>query len=374
MYSLIVLLAPAACLYIAFVIILVRALERIRRAVPAASEKTPQVTVVVAAHNERRTIGLCLASLMKQYYPQERYNVIVADDRSDDGTSEVLGRFTEIWDALTVIRIDDVPPGISPKKHALAQAIGRASGDIILQTDADCVVPPRWIEGMTRGFAPGVGMVAGVAPYLPAHSILNAFVRHEYVWNAALAAGSIALGHPTHASGRNLAFRRDMFREIDGYGDRRGVLSGDDTLLLRNMVKHSKYRAAYMTDILTHVFTQAPRGFRAFLRQRVRHMSTGKYFDPVQIAAGIAVYGFHILLVVLGAYALYYRQALIVFGAVFMAKLVVDTWMFRRAQEILGLDIQGSGFLVNEIYHMVYLAVLPLFGLVVPVRWKERGR
>ena len=371
MYFLILFLLPLTVVYIAFIIILIRAVGRISEHEHKPDNSSPRVTIVVAAHNERSTIGLCLASLMKQNYAPDMYDVIVADDRSDDGTSEVLARFSEVWSALTVIRIDTTPTGISPKKHALAQAIGRADGDIILQTDADCVAPPRWIAGMVNGFSPGVGMVIGVAPYLPAHGFLNSFVRHEYIWNAALAAGSIALGHPTHASGRNLAFRRDMFNEIGGYGDRQRVISGDDTLLLQSMVQHSGYRPVYMTDILTHVFTSAPGRFRDFFRQRIRHMSTGKYFDPVQITAGIAVYGFHISLAGLAVYALYFKQALIVFSGIFLLKLFVDTWMFRRAQEILGLDIHSGGFLTNEIYHMIYLAVMPFLGLFAPVRWKN---
>ena len=151
--------------------------------------------------------------------------VIVVDDRSNDCTSTVVERFDGLMNNLACITIDRVPSGISPKKNALAHAIQISRGEIIIQTDADCIPPPTWISGMVSGFEYDVGMVTGIAPYYPESGMLNSFVRHEYLWNAALSSASIVLGHGTHASGRNMAFRKDIFDRIGGYGAGKKILS-----------------------------------------------------------------------------------------------------------------------------------------------------
>ncbi|MFC1528410.1 glycosyltransferase [Candidatus Latescibacterota bacterium] len=362
-------LTAGCCVYTAGVALFFAALGRIRS---GTSSEKPFVSVIIAARNERASIGACLASLIDQDYPENRYEIIVADDRSTDGTTEVIDRFRDVRSSLEAVRIDSTPDGVSPKKHALSRAIERATGEIILQTDADCVSPRAWISGMVRGFEHGVGMVAGLAPYLTAPGALNSFISHEYLWNAALSAGSIILGNGTHASGRNLAFRRDVFTRLGGYGDSEHILSGDDTLLLHRIRQIPDCRAATMPDTIAHVYTSAPEDVKTFLRQRVRHMSTGKFFDPYLIAVGCAVYGFHILLVLSPVLMFVSLKAFGIAIAVFLWKVMIDGLMAWRTSAVLGLGVQWRRLVINELFLVLYLAVMPILGFFVPVSWKEK--
>ncbi|MFC1541578.1 glycosyltransferase [Candidatus Latescibacterota bacterium] len=308
---------------------------------------------------------------MRQNYKSELFEVIVADDRSDDGTSVVLEEFKSIFSNLKVVRIDCVPEGVSPKKNAVSAAIDIASGMIILQTDADCAVPENWITGMVSSFEDGIEMVAGAAPYLHGSGMLNSFVCHEYLWNITLSAGSIALGHGTHASARNLGFRRKAFDNIGGYGSGETILSGDDTLLLHRIQKENSAGVATIPDKSTHVYTRAPENFKTFLRQRTRHMSTGKYFDPALIAAGSFFYGFHILTMIsffLGFAAPVYFKLFILS---FLWKNCIDFIAFMRTKHIFGLDIEWKKIVLNELFLLIYLAVMPVCGLFFSGKWKE---
>ncbi|MCD6307480.1 MAG: glycosyltransferase [Candidatus Latescibacteria bacterium] len=365
-----VLLVLGWVVYAAGVIIVTAALGRV---CSGKSDERPFVSVVIAARNERFTLGACLDSLMRQDYPGDSYEVVVADDRSSDGTDAVLARFSGMWSALSFIRIGAVPDGISPKKHALLQAIGQARGDVIMVTDADCITPAGWISGMVRRFEPGVGMVSGVAPPMKKDGILNSFIRHEYLWNAGLSAGSIALGKGTHAAARNLAYRRGVFEMVGGFGDRRHVLSGDDTLLMQAVQKFSGQRVVTEPSSATHVMSEAPGDLRSLLRQRIRHMSTGRLFNPLHIAIACFVYGFHggLLLVMLASP---FTPALLKLSALFFGlKIVIDAFAAVRIHTILSLDVEWKMFLPNEAFLLLYLAVMPVLGLFAPVKWKEKG-
>jgi len=356
--------------YGAAAVVITVALKKVRKRYPPL--QLP-VTVVIAARNERRTIGTCLAALANQDYPQKLVEIIVADDRSCDGTAEVIDRFRTVFPTLRRIAIEAVPMGVSPKKNALSHAIGHAHGEVILQTDADCEPPPSWISRLVSGFGEGVGMVAGVAPYIEEPGMLNSFIRHEYLWNAALSAASIILRRGTHASGRNLAFRRDMFERLGGYGSGANILSGDDTLLLHRFRRAAPSSVVAIPLRSTHVPTHAPRSIAALLRQRIRHMSTGKYFDPVLIVSGILVYGFHVLLVLTLVLSVLSGTARSIFIGGFVWKLFWDAVVARRTHEVIELNVDWKAFVVNELLLVFYMAFLPVLGTFLPVRWKENS-
>ena len=354
--------------YSIFVMILIYAFGKVRS---GFSEKKPFVSVVIAARNESTSLGRCLTALMGQDYKPDLYEVIIVDDRSEDGTFEVLSRFKSVWNNLKVIKIDQVPEDVSPKKHALSKAIDLACGEIILQTDADCIVPETWISCMVSRFEEGVNMVTGVAPYFSSVGELNSFIRHEYLWNVSLSAGSIALGHGTHASARNFGFKRQAFELISGYGSMKAVISGDDTLLLHRIQKLRKSGVATMPDISTHVYTHAPEDFKCFFRQRARHMSTGKYFDPILMGIGFIVYGYHILTIASLVLSVVSLSFFTIFVCSFLLKNMLDGIAAWRAKAVFGLDVEWGRFIINEFFLLVYMAIMPVVGLFFPVKWKE---
>ncbi len=55
----------------------------------------PQVTILVAAHNEEKVISHILKALMSVNYPKDKMLVIPVNDRSTDRTREIIDRFCE---------------------------------------------------------------------------------------------------------------------------------------------------------------------------------------------------------------------------------------------------------------------------------------
>ncbi len=363
------LLLAGLCAYAGGGALVCAALGRVRS---GRNEKLPFVSVVIAARNERTNIGSCLESLLAQDYRPDGFEIVVADDRSDDGTAGVLARFMAADERISTVRIDDVPDGVSPKKNAVSRAIGRSRGEVILVTDADCRAGPGWISGMVRRFETGVMMVAGMAPYDTGRGMLDSFVRHEYLWNAGLAAGSTVLGRGTHASARNLAYRREAFEEAGGFGAGAEILSGDDTLLLQAVQKRHPGGVVTEPSSETHVFTGAPESIGAFLAQRMRHMSTGRHFSVSHMTAAAMVYGFHILLlagIVLAPFdKVVGRAAMFVLGA----KIALDAAAALRISRVLHLDVPWRNFIINDMLLVAYMAVMPVFGLFAPGRWKGK--
>lgn len=99
------------------------------------AQPLPKVSVIVAARNEEARIRRTVLDLIRQVGVD--VEVLVADDRSTDGTAELLQSLSELHDRLKVIRIDELPEGWLGKPHACHVAAQQARGDWLLFSDAD---------------------------------------------------------------------------------------------------------------------------------------------------------------------------------------------------------------------------------------------
>ncbi|QEM68667.1 glycosyltransferase family 2 protein [Geobacter sp. FeAm09] len=96
----------------------------------------PFLTVVMPVRNEARFIRDTLGQLLAQDYPADRYEIIVADGMSDDGTRAIVG---ELARSCPQIRLMDNPGRRSSAGRNIGFKNGR--GDIFLVVDGHCHIP-----------------------------------------------------------------------------------------------------------------------------------------------------------------------------------------------------------------------------------------
>jgi glycosyltransferase involved in cell wall biosynthesis len=109
----------------------------------ALAGERPRVSVVVPARNEAADIEATLTQLLA--LDCDHYEVIAVDDRSSDGTGEIMEAMaaTAPPGRLQVIRISHLPAGWMGKPHAMWRAGNLARGDWLLFTDADVLFQPN---------------------------------------------------------------------------------------------------------------------------------------------------------------------------------------------------------------------------------------
>jgi chlorobactene glucosyltransferase len=103
----------------------------------------PLVSIIVPARNEARNIQRCVEALLNQTYP--RIELIIVDDRSTDGTSEILGELQTRNSGLIIVPGKDLPSDWAGKPHALVQGVAGASGEWLCFVDADTFAAPELI-------------------------------------------------------------------------------------------------------------------------------------------------------------------------------------------------------------------------------------
>jgi len=101
----------------------------------------PFVSVVIPVRNEALFIEGLLEAIFAQDYPRDRFEVIVADGLSTDGTRETLSVLQSRYSQLVVI---DNPGRIV--STGLNLAVARARGDVIVRIDGHAVIEPDFIS------------------------------------------------------------------------------------------------------------------------------------------------------------------------------------------------------------------------------------
>lgn len=125
----------------------------------SAGDRLPLISVVMPAKDEEEYIERSVSSILASEYP--RLEVIVVNDRSRDRTAEILARLSDTDDRLSVVTIDRLPDGWTGKTHALFEGSRRASGELLLFTDADTVVTPDALPRTVRSLEEsGCGMIS----------------------------------------------------------------------------------------------------------------------------------------------------------------------------------------------------------------------
>lgn len=161
------------------------------------------ISVIVPALNEEEYIGDCLWSIENQDYSKE-YEIIVMDNGSEDKTREIA---KEYCDKLLVKPDLGLP-------ELRNEGIREAEGEIIAQTDADCLVDKNWLKEAEESLEENVLVTGRIVP-LENTKLYEVFL---YLYNTWLRVSMNAFGF-SHASGGNCAFYRDAALAMGGFKD-----------------------------------------------------------------------------------------------------------------------------------------------------------
>ncbi|HJP29589.1 MAG TPA: glycosyltransferase [Candidatus Latescibacteria bacterium] len=283
--------AVSTTTYVAGLLWFLRGARRAESSPEAGSAPTipptlPAVAVVVAARNEVNHVEACLRSLSAQTFPADRYEVVLVDDGSTDGTGELARTVAaELCRSGSRIRVLDGPSTYGAggsKKAALGSGIAGSSGELVLTTDADCAVPAGWVQSMVDHFSPETGAVIGFSQIGEPGAAASRLARWEgldFLQLMTAAAGSCVQGHPMAASGQSLAFRRQAFEEVGGYGPVQHRVSGDDVLLLQLIRGTGRWKISFCGEEAGRVVHPPSTDLRSFLSRRARWASNA----PMQL-------------------------------------------------------------------------------------------
>ncbi|GAC05841.1 dolichyl-phosphate mannose synthase related protein [Paraglaciecola agarilytica NO2] len=130
----------------------------------------PKVSVIIPVYNDIVRVEACLTSLENQDYPRDRFEVIVVDNGSSDGTYDALQKVALSYAAQQSLIITQcmIPGSYAARNHGLTMA----TGEYVAFTDSDCIVCEQWLNVLVNAIQQEVGdvIIAGKMSFFPDQS------------------------------------------------------------------------------------------------------------------------------------------------------------------------------------------------------------
>ncbi|KQS47334.1 MULTISPECIES: glycosyltransferase [Flavobacterium] len=269
-----------------------------------STPKRIPISVIVCAKNEEENVKKFVPLLAEQNYPD--YEIILIDDASSDNTLDVFEEFEKQYSNIRLVKVQNNEAFWGNKKFALTLGIKAAKNEYLLFTDADCYPSSKeWIKEMSSQFTMSKTIVLGYGAYEKiAGSFLNKIIRFETMLTAVQYFSWAKMKHPYMGVGRNLAYKKEEFFNVNGFIDHMKIRSGDDDLFINQASTKKNTTICFTPESFT--FSEPKKTFKDWFDQKRRHVSTASFykaFDRMQLAVFfLSQFLFIVLAVVLLAF------------------------------------------------------------------------
>lgn len=339
---------------------------------PAGFRPNTSVTVLIPARDEAANIGACLRSIFRNNYPERLLQLLVLDDHSTDTTAEIARA-----NGAEVLRLaaHPPPPGtLGFKKHAITTGVHHARGELIVCTDADCIVPPDWLRLLVAAYeTERADFIAAPVAFTAERTPFQRFQSLDFLGMMGITAAGIHTRAYYMGNGANLAYPKRIFGAVGGFGDD-PYASGDDMLLLERIRRQPNARIFYLKNAQATVLTRPAEDWSAFFKQRLRWgTKTSGYQDKaLKWRLGVAwICCWSIALnTLLGLISYqFFLLALVQFGG----KALSDWRLLRSTSHYFGRPELLRAYLRAELWHLRYILSVGTASVFVR-RYEWKGR
>lgn len=333
-------------------------------------ETLPFITVVVPVRNEAANLPALLDDLNRQTYAQ--FEVIIADDASTDDTLCIAQTYPAHFN-LTALPLPDTRVA-SPKKRAITASIAIATGTLIVTTDGDCRVGPRWLATIADFYAQtGAKLISGPVTFATETTVFAYLQTVEGSSLIGSGACTLALGFPTMCNGANLCYEKRVFTEVNGFAGVDHLASGDDELLMHKIAVRYPGGIQFLKHTDAIVRTGPHESLRAFYQQRKRWASKWRAYsswEPSVLAIFVFLSNAAGPLAVIGWLAGWVTGP--VAAVVILLKVLPEFWLLRQFLVFLQKQASVGWIPLTQVLYPFYVV---FFGLVAQGKgfeWKGR--
>jgi cellulose synthase/poly-beta-1,6-N-acetylglucosamine synthase-like glycosyltransferase len=327
------------------------------------------VSIIIAARNEEENLEECLHAIENLKNTQDEIDILIVNDRSEDRTLEIAENFCTRHSNFNLLNITTEKYCLSGKMNALAQGIEKTSGEIIFITDADCQVPPHWVNEMLKYFDSEVGMCGGLT-LLSKKDRTEGFFTNlqtlDWIFLQAAASGSCHLGMPVSILGNNFAFRRKAYEEIGGF-IQSGFSVTEDMLLLQAIYRTANWKIVYPLNKFTTIYSKPVKTVREFYRQRKRWVLGGKNTHWWAYLISLVSLITHLLILALILSSSWYFALIS-----FILTMIADVSLYGRILKRINRSDLYKVSLPFKLYYIFYTIIFSFILLIGrSVHWKN---
>lgn len=328
-------------------------------------DKLPSVSVIVAARNEENNILNCMESLNKLEYPEGKIEIILVNDHSTDATGVIIDDFIRDKPKFRCMVPAQSYGTLKGKANALAQAVKTAKGEVILTTDADCVVSSSWAKTLASYYTDNTAFVGGYTTQED-KTIFGGMQAVDFLYLLTVSAGAMNFNRPNSCIGNNMSYLKKAYEEAGGYESIPFSVT-EDFSLMKAIHNLKKYKVVYPCEAGSLVTSKPCNNWKSLYWQKKRWGVGGIKNDIIGYLAMGTGYVTHAAMLIMpfifSPLSLYLT----------FSKIILDYFFVKQVFYKLGLKLKITHFLAFEIYFVIYVLILPF--IVLPnrkIKWKGR--
>jgi glycosyltransferase involved in cell wall biosynthesis len=337
-----------------------------------AQKVTPKripISVIVCAKNEEENVVNYIPLLAEQNYPD--FEIVLIDDASSDNTLAIFEEFEKQYPNVRLVKVKNNEAFWGNKKYALTLGIKAAKKEYLLFTDADCYPTTKdWILAMSSQFTMQKTIVLGYGKYekIP-NSFLNKIIRFETLLTAIQYFSWAKIGHPYMGVGRNLAYKKETFFNVNGFIEHMQIRSGDDDLFVNQAANAKNTTIAYTPESFT--LSKPKTTFKDWFTQKRRHIATANYYKPLDKLQLGAFYCSQLLFILLPVILLSFQfQWILVLSLIAVRYLVAWIIVGFSAGKLKENDIKVWFPIVEIVLIFTQMNIFITNIFSKPVHWK----
>ncbi|MEJ6775763.1 MAG: glycosyltransferase [Crocinitomicaceae bacterium] len=292
------------------------------------------VSILIAARNESENIFKNLPFILNQDYPE--YEVIVINHQSLDDSKYILDTYARDHKNLKVISIERSQHMKYGKKLPLTIGIKGAKYNNLLFTDADCKPHGnQWLKSMASHFSDKHQIVLGYGPYIKTKGLLNKVIRFDTAWIAMNYLSMAKAKIPYMGIGRNMAYTKNVFKNVSGFKSHYSISSGDDDLFIQEAAKKRNY--TINIDPESFSYSKTCSTWTQWIKQKSRHYTTSERYKVIKKLM-LGIYPFSLLIMMISFVTLLFDSnftwmTLAIFTFVLLVKWIILGRSFSKLRE-----------------------------------------
>ena len=328
-------------------------------------QSLPFITVIIAARNEEDNLPSLLDDLVNQKIDKNKFEVIIANDRSIDKTEEIINEYSNRYKFIKAIHITKEDE-MAPKKYALENAINKSEGEIILATDADCRVSSDWAISMASLVFQTDKVIIGYSKVSGQNILIHEIQKIDFLGIMAANGGLLTNGIVCSGSGQNLGYKKKDFYNIGGFEEVKHRESGDDMYIVQ---KISKIKGAtFNYDKNSFVTTLPKNSLSSFINQRIRWSSNSKltlFTSPLFFLFLTSAFlaNINILLSLI--------FSLNTFIILTVVKFLLELLVLNIGSKLFLTGLSFYSYIVWNLTQPVYILIVGIGGLADKFTWKK---
>jgi cellulose synthase/poly-beta-1,6-N-acetylglucosamine synthase-like glycosyltransferase len=344
-----------------------------------------KISVIIPARNEGQNIGGCLNSIVNQPYPKHLFEVLIVDDHSTDNTAAIVLSYQ--LQNIKLISLKDFVAANeinSYKKKAIEIAIQQAAGELIITTDADCIVPQNWLQTIAAFYQQKKpDLIVMPIAINCSNKFIEIFQALDFMTLQGITGASVHKKFHSMCNGANLAYTKKAFNAVNGFKGIDAIASGDDMLLMHKIYQQNPNGIAYLNSAAVIVQTAAVKTIGEFFNQRIRWASKAdKYEDKRIFGVLLIVYLFNCLLVVIPVVAIFSNVQCSMFNVqcsmsgvwllLLLLKTVTELFFLFPVAKFFNKQLLLWWFPLMQPFHIVYTVIAGWLGKFGNYKWKGR--